>query len=219
MGIFDTVVHSRLRLSGYSSTQTTLDRSGSVLIRAKWADAEMARWARYKAGEAKRKETAQKENPPLTELEKAWLNVRYKGEERFLLGHGLSIDKDEDRELGRRILRALMEAADIGAELNEKMEEMECEGDEKGGDDDGEEEETKKENGGDNRSHNHSRREMAGKPCLHAADRYFSAAELDCIKQTWIHAGQFLQSYGLNPSDHDDCKKGKDILKILMDQV
>ena len=41
--------------------------------------------------------------------EKAFIKKHFKSEYNFLLTHGLSIYKDEDREEGRAILRALMQ--------------------------------------------------------------------------------------------------------------
>lgn len=48
--------------------------------------------------------------PPLTTTEKEWLKHKsgFKDEFHLLRAHGLRIDKEEDREEGRQILRALM---------------------------------------------------------------------------------------------------------------
>ena len=46
--------------------------------------------------------------PPLTEDEKRFLKANFGGEFHFLRQHGLSIYKEEDRDEGRTILRALM---------------------------------------------------------------------------------------------------------------
>jgi hypothetical protein len=46
--------------------------------------------------------------PPLTKLEKDYLAKHWGGEYKFLMMYELSIYKEEDREEGRRILRAFM---------------------------------------------------------------------------------------------------------------
>jgi hypothetical protein len=45
---------------------------------------------------------------PLTEKEMAWLKGRWNTELELLQSYRLSIDKDNDREVGRRLVRALM---------------------------------------------------------------------------------------------------------------
>lgn len=50
------------------------------------------------------------EGESLTPLERKWLKSGYGGEFHFLNVHGLSIYKDDDREQGRSIMRAMMEA-------------------------------------------------------------------------------------------------------------
>lgn len=49
------------------------------------------------------------ESPPYTNQEKNWLKQHWGGEFQFLIVYGLSIHKDEDRDEGRRIARAMME--------------------------------------------------------------------------------------------------------------
>ncbi|KAI9692669.1 MAG: hypothetical protein M1820_009463 [Bogoriella megaspora] len=50
--------------------------------------------------------------PPLTSEERQWLKRYYGSEFHFLASYGLSIYKDEAREEGRTILKALMSADD-----------------------------------------------------------------------------------------------------------
>lgn len=47
-------------------------------------------------------------SPPLTGAEKDWLKQHWGGEFHFLRAYGLSIHKDEDREEGCAIVRAMM---------------------------------------------------------------------------------------------------------------
>lgn len=78
----------------------TLTHGSHYAIDAGWSDYERARWharERILAG-------------PLSVEEKTWLKERYYGDEfRFLEDHGLNIYKDEDRDEGRNLLRALMQ--------------------------------------------------------------------------------------------------------------
>jgi hypothetical protein len=53
-----------------------------------------------------------RQEPPYTAEEDVWLQDRFDGEGNFLLRHGLSIDKDEDRDAGRSIFRALLNGED-----------------------------------------------------------------------------------------------------------
>jgi hypothetical protein len=46
--------------------------------------------------------------PPYTAAEKNWLNVHWGGEFKFLQAYGLSIYDEDDREEGRRIVRAFI---------------------------------------------------------------------------------------------------------------
>jgi hypothetical protein len=46
--------------------------------------------------------------PPYTAAEKNWLDVHWGGEFKFLQAYELSIFKEDDREEGRRIVRAFI---------------------------------------------------------------------------------------------------------------
>ncbi|KAK3988224.1 hypothetical protein QBC44DRAFT_293333 [Cladorrhinum sp. PSN332] len=54
--------------------------------------------------------------PIYTSKEKLWLEVNWGGEFKFLAAYGLSIHKDEDREEGRRIARAMIARDEEGGE-------------------------------------------------------------------------------------------------------
>jgi hypothetical protein len=68
--------------------------------------------------------------PPLTQDESDFLKKHYGGEFKFLLTYGLSIHKEEDREAGRDILRAMMiaeteEEAEESDESNDFLADLE----------------------------------------------------------------------------------------------
>ena len=61
-------------------------------------------------GETRMNAKSKNASPPLTEIENQWLKKQWHGEFDFLRSYQLSIYEEEDREEGRRILRALMDA-------------------------------------------------------------------------------------------------------------
>ncbi|KAL5366367.1 hypothetical protein BJX96DRAFT_31768 [Aspergillus floccosus] len=88
--------------------------SGHYALHAFWPDSERQRFADLQTS-ARRVHTAvgyisrvPNWSSTSTPAEKAWLKTHWGNEYRFLLSHGLSIYKNEDREEGRAILRALM---------------------------------------------------------------------------------------------------------------
>lgn len=101
-----------------------LEPSFAYMIRATWPDAERMKYindcnatattAASRAASA----TTPSRVPPLTAEEKHWLKhiSGHKDEFHLLRDHGLSIYKDEDREEGRQILRALMADDDCAEE-------------------------------------------------------------------------------------------------------
>lgn len=84
--------------------------SGLYVIHAFWPDSERQRFAALPAS----RQTQATASEPLTLAEKAWVKTHYGSEFKFLRVYGLSIFKDEDREEGRIILRAIM--SDDGGE-------------------------------------------------------------------------------------------------------
>lgn len=126
-------------------------------------------------------------NPPLTGPEKQWLKAHHKDEYHFLRDYGLSIYKEEDREEGRSIIRALMDDEE-DADLD---------------DEDSEEE-------------NQFLRDLEEDPTSHVADYHFSAKELEWIEAQYKHSGNFLLSYGLKPFDDEDCREGKALVQQMM---
>ncbi|KAL8662020.1 MAG: hypothetical protein Q9202_005074 [Teloschistes flavicans] len=209
IGLLDSVRLWRLRLRGQSSTQTSLNDDGGYYIHANWAPSERARWQTFQLQESRGAPTLQanltdSRSPPLTEPEITWLKNQYGSEFHFLRAHALSIYKDEDREEGRSILRALMNA---GADEDD-VEESETFGNEHDDDDD--------DGDSGNESENSFLRELEADPTSHVADYHFSAEELDWIKANHGHSGNFLLCYGLKFYDDEDCREGKAIVRAFL---
>ncbi|KAF5859752.1 hypothetical protein ETB97_002474 [Aspergillus alliaceus] len=78
--------------------------SEEYMIHAFWPESERQRFAALQAS----RQIPATASGPLTSAEKAWLKRHHRTEFNFLRVHGLSIFKDEDREEGRAILRAVM---------------------------------------------------------------------------------------------------------------
>lgn len=85
-------------------------KSGShYMINATWPESERQRWAHLGKDKVDVALSA-----PYTGEEKDWLKRAWDGEFKFLAAYGLSIYKEEDRDEGRRIARAMMEADQDG---------------------------------------------------------------------------------------------------------
>lgn len=83
---------------------TPFNPSAMYYVNVLWADSEREKWeASHAARTLQPAEVAH-----LSTEEKQWLKEHWGGEFRFLANHGLSIYKEEDREEGRTILRAIM---------------------------------------------------------------------------------------------------------------
>ncbi|KAL8948012.1 MAG: hypothetical protein Q9222_005763 [Ikaeria aurantiellina] len=112
VGLLDLHKLARLRLRGQSAKQTSLDLGAMYIIRASWADSERARWADFQSSTIQKESVshggAMGASRPLTAEEKQWMKTKYGNEFHFLRAFGLSIYEEEDREEGRRILRAHM---------------------------------------------------------------------------------------------------------------
>ncbi|KAL8706519.1 MAG: hypothetical protein Q9201_000451 [Fulgogasparrea decipioides] len=203
IGLFDRSRKSRLlrlRLRGQSAKQTSLKPDPIYIINANWASSERARWHAFKWHKSQEGMAscinAIDANMPLTQLEKSWTKDHYRNEFHFLRDYGLSIYKDEDREEGRRILRALMSD---GSTNND--------GD--NAEDDGRSDEV---------SVNSFQRDLEEDPSSHAADYHFTANELDWISKSYGHSANFLRSYGLQFSDEEDCQESKAIIRALLEE-
>lgn len=88
--------------------------SGHYALHAFWPDSERQRFAALLASTPRFTVASgslikiPNRSSTMTPAEKEWIERHWGNEYRFLLAHGLSIFKDEDREEGRFILRALM---------------------------------------------------------------------------------------------------------------
>lgn len=87
------------------------DSSKAHFIKVRWENTEREKWEASRAAEV-----LQATEPPFSAEEKKFLKKHWGGEYRFLLTYGLSIFKEEDREEGRGILRALMTGSDADVE-------------------------------------------------------------------------------------------------------
>lgn len=87
---------------------TPFDPSAGYMINVQWADSEREKWEASRASKA----FQPAEVAPLSTEEKQWLKDHYDGEFKFLASYGLNINKDEDREEGRTILRAILAQSD-----------------------------------------------------------------------------------------------------------
>lgn len=85
---------------------TVLKGDGIYMINVRWPAAERERYAKHLRTIRDAITAAQ---PRYTDAEKEWLKGNFKNEYTFLQRYGLSIYKEEDREEGRAILRALIE--------------------------------------------------------------------------------------------------------------
>ncbi len=82
------------------------------VIRAHWPEDEMRRWNAFneRANQPNSHSAARNEwDEPYSSTEKEWLRQFFESEFKFLLQHGLSINKEDDRAEGRSIVRAMME--------------------------------------------------------------------------------------------------------------
>ncbi|KAL2128193.1 hypothetical protein VTI74DRAFT_9529 [Chaetomium olivicolor] len=200
----------------------------SYLIHAFWPDSERRRWAAAQTGLSdmdhptnplnpilskqgevsdggKGKEKAEAApSPPYTKEEKDWLKRHWGGEFKFLAAHGLSIYKDEDRDEGRRIVRAMMQKHE------DEDRDMLTEG--------GSGSRTGRSNGLpgwlDDDVAEDSELSLEG----HFADYNFTEEELEFIEGGWGNSESFMLSFGLKFYNDEDCEEAKVIVKALMAQ-
>lgn len=116
VGLLDMTTLLKLWLKGQAKGQSSLDPRQEYMINAIWSEGERRPWKLSKSEGAPSQPqdtiAARTESWPYTAEEKRWLKDNYRGEFHFLMAHGLSVYKEEDREEGRRIARALMDGSD-----------------------------------------------------------------------------------------------------------
>lgn len=123
--LLDSVKLWKLWLVGQPKGQSSLNQNGLFYINALWAPEERARFKAYKeelkgagdsagaqaeASQAQKKgedDGVEEKSKKYTKGEKKWIKRHYESEFKFLQQHGLSIYKEEEREEGRRIVRAM----------------------------------------------------------------------------------------------------------------
>ena len=213
LAVLDNVRLFRLRLTGQTPTQTSLDKDGAYMVNANWPESERERWLAFKqqAGSSNKLPklidmTPGIDSPPYTAEEKRWLKENYKDEFHFLRTQGLSIYNEEDREEGRGIVRAFMEEE---VYLTDDDDDNYDEEDNDAAWSEGDEQDEL-----DERSS--FERDLEEYPESHVADYHFSKEQLDWIKAHYRFSSNFLFSYGLKSYDNDDCKEGVTIVKQLM---
>ncbi|RYP24335.1 hypothetical protein DL765_000599 [Monosporascus sp. GIB2] len=89
----------------------TIQPDGGYMIHCFWPDSERRRFEEHRESLTRRQQQ-QASVGRYTEAEKQWIKEHYGNEFRFLLQHGLSIYKEEDRDEGRDIVKALMQNDD-----------------------------------------------------------------------------------------------------------
>ncbi|KAI5456699.1 hypothetical protein BGZ63DRAFT_467867 [Mariannaea sp. PMI_226] len=153
-------------------------------INARWPDSERKRHAEVLYSlqfEAKPSER-------LTITEKEWLKKNYDGEFKFLHSYGLNIYKDEDREEGRSILRALILGEVTEEEEKEKEEDQEP----------------------------NSTDEFDSE--AHPADDELTLDELEWIKANYGNLSNFFIAHRLKVYKKKDCEKAVRIARVMIAQ-
>jgi hypothetical protein len=108
IGLLVRLTLTKLWLKGQSQNQSSLDPDRHYYIHASWPQSEIQKFNNHLAALKKQQAIEADDAPPLTQEEKQYLEEHYGGEYRFLRLYQLSIYKEEDRQEGRRILRAFM---------------------------------------------------------------------------------------------------------------
>ncbi|KAL2030954.1 hypothetical protein VTO58DRAFT_108309 [Aureobasidium pullulans] len=176
--------------------------SNKYYVHATWPNEEIEKYNKFIGEPQARKQNELPSNAvrdakatssaPLTTEESAFLKKNYGGEFKFLMSFGLKMHNEDDREEGRRILRAFMSEED-----DEPMADS----------DDAE----------DSDESNDFLAELEEDPTSHLADYKFSPDQLDFIKKNYRHSGNFMLCHGLKPFDNDDCDEAVSTVRALME--
>lgn len=215
VGLLDLVGVNRLRLSGHSPKQTSLDVDRAYFIGATWPHSERQRWeaVKHKNPDSEDDHPAsvleQSADVPYSVDEDSWLKDHYGDESCFLQAHGYAIHDDQGRTDSRKILRAIIEDdkkgwAELGLRLGHRG--LDEDSTEANDDEDDDDDDTSS-----------FVRELEDHPESHFADYHFSNAQLDWIKNNYGCSSNFLLSYGLKFYDDDDCNMGVRLASQLME--
>jgi hypothetical protein len=177
----------RLWLKGQSQNQSSLDPDDLHYIHASWPQSEIQKFNHHLTALKKPQASEAEDAPPLTKEEKQYLKEHYGGEYRFLRLYQLSIYEEEDREEGRRILRAFMSESEDADDDQDSIESDEF------------------------------LAEMEEDPTSHVADYKFDSHQLDLLRTHHGHSGNFMRCCGLKPWDDDDCDEALSIVKAFME--
>ena len=212
VGLLDLVTLYKLRLSGHSPKQSSLDTGGAYAIRASWPQTERRKWEAFQRKIADSEEDrpanvlSQSADVPLSAVEKKWLANHYGNESEFLKAYGYEVHDEQGRADSRRILRAMIQDDEKGwAKLGLRL-----------GHGDSDEDDTVLNEDEDEDDTSSFIRELEEHPESHAADYHFSEEQLKWIKKHYSYSSNFLLTYGLKFYDDDDCKEGVSIVSQLM---
>jgi len=96
----------QVKLRGPPVGPSVLQHGHAYAMNVFWPDSERQRWEAHQAGDIHHSVSG------YTQEEREWLRKNYRSEFHFLRDFGLKIYKSEDREEGRKILRAFMRDED-----------------------------------------------------------------------------------------------------------
>lgn len=126
------------------------------------------------------------------------MKSHYRGEFHFLKSHGLSIHKEEDREEGRAILRALLsKSASKGTEMGHVPTGRFANEDARDDED----------------------LEDFGEAHLqgHMADYHFNTESLDWMEEHYGSSMNFMVSFGLKFYKDEECRQAQQIVRAILD--
>lgn len=179
----------RLWLKGQTQNQSSLDlKNGMYYIHATWPEEEIKKYNTFLAESKTEHASKSDHEPPLTAIEKKFLNKHFGSQFGFLLSYGLSPHRKGDPEEGRRILRALM--SDPGASKRPDCHRFV--------------------------KNSFFPFQVKRKPLSRVVDYKFSVDQLDFIASHYGNSLHFMQSCGLNPYDDDDCDEAVTIVQAFM---
>lgn len=192
----------RLWLKGQSHNQSSLKPNGFYYFHASWPSSEVARFNKHVTDVNHKRAGGVSQVPPLTDEERQFMKKHYGNEFQFLMTQGLHMHKEEDREDGRRILRAFM------AESEDEVEDF-----------------------NDNQDLDHNQdfkddqdsvksddllAELEQDPTSHVAEYKFSSEQLDYIKTRYGHSGNFMRNCNLQPWVDSDCDQAVRLVETFM---